>query len=177
MQATHHGKTSGLNRRTLLAAGLGTAALGVAPAFAAKPFPDRYITLVVPFPPGGMFDSVLRVLCNEAANDLGQPVVLNFNSGLLEYTSVLYGAGAIGVGEGSPAVPVEVERHPDQGNGGGVEVLYTRKTNLIHPFGYAFTSAAVAGISPTIAELKLATNWTRVFTERKQVPIAFLVTN
>jgi len=109
--------------------------------------------------------------------DDGMPVVLNATSGLLEYTSVLYGAGAIGVGEGSPAVPVEVERHPDQGNGGGVEVLYSRKTNLIHPFGYAFTSASVAGVSPTIAELKLATNWTRVFTERKQVPIAFLVTN
>ena len=59
MHPIQHGKTVGLNRRTLLAAGLGTAALGVAPAFAAKPFPDRYITLVVPFPPGGMIDAVL----------------------------------------------------------------------------------------------------------------------
>ena len=89
MHPIQHGKTVGLNRRTLLAAGLGTAALGVAPAFAAKPFPDRYITLVVPFPPGGMIDAVLRALSNEAAKDLGQPVVLNFKPGAGGVTGVV----------------------------------------------------------------------------------------
>jgi hypothetical protein len=42
--------------------------------------------------------------------------------------------------------------------------------------GYAFNSAAVAGTSPTVAELQDVTNWTRVY-ERKAVSIAFLVTN
>lgn len=109
--------------------------------------------------------------------DDGMPAVLNATSGLIEYTSVLYGAGAIGYGEGSATVPVEVDREPAQGNGGGVEILYNRKTLLMHPFGYAFNSASVAGVTPTLSELRLATNWTRVFDERKQIPIAFLVTN
>lgn len=109
--------------------------------------------------------------------DDGMPVVTNATSGLLEYTTVLFGAGAFGVGEGSPLVPVEVDRDPEQGNGGGVETLFTRKTNLLHPFGYAFTSASVAGQSASLAELRNAANWTRVFAERKQVPISFLVTN
>ncbi|HEX4918053.1 MAG TPA: major capsid protein [Limnobacter sp.] len=109
--------------------------------------------------------------------DDGMPVALNATSGLLEYTSILFGAGAIGYGEGSPVVPVEVDRDPEQGNGGGVETLYIRKTMLMHPFGYQFTSSSVAGVSPTLAELRNAANWTRVFDERKQVPVAFLVTN
>lgn len=109
--------------------------------------------------------------------DDGMPVVNNATSGLLEYTSVLFGAGAIGYGEGSPENPVEVDRKPEQGNGGGVEILYSRKTNLLHPAGYQFTSASVAGVTPTLAELKLAANWTRVVDERKQVSIAFLTTN
>lgn len=109
--------------------------------------------------------------------DDSMPVVLNATSGLLEYTTVLYGAGAIGYGEGSPDLPVEVEREALQGNGAGVEILVSRKTTLLHPYGYQFTSSSVAGVSPTIAELKLAANWTRVYDERKQVPISFLVTN
>ena len=109
--------------------------------------------------------------------DDGMPVVLNGTSTLLEYTSVLFGAGAFGYGEGTPENPVAVNREEAQGNGGGVEVLHSRKTWLLHPFGYAFNSTTVAGVTPTLAELQLVANWTRVFDERKQVPIAFLVTN
>jgi len=107
--------------------------------------------------------------------DDGLPAIAGTNR--IRYTSILFGAGAIGHGEGTPAVPVEVNREPGQGNGGGVELLYSRMTWLTHPMGFAFQSASVAGVSPTIAELALAANWTRVVDERKQVPIAFLVTN
>lgn len=108
--------------------------------------------------------------------DDGMPVFSNATSGLLEYTSVLFGAGSIGIGEGSPLVPVEVDRGPAQGNGAGVESLFSRKTVLMHPLGYQFTSTSVAGTSPTLAELQNVANWTRVY-ERKAVPMAFLVTN
>lgn len=108
--------------------------------------------------------------------DDGMPAVLNATSGLIEYTSVLFGTGAIGIGEGSPLVPVEVDRGPAQGNGAGIESLFSRKTVLMHPLGYQFTSSAVAGQSPTLAELQDVANWTRVY-ERKAVPMAFLVTN
>ena len=106
--------------------------------------------------------------------DDGMPAIMGTNR--IKYTSILFGAGAFGFGTGSPEVPVEVFRAPSGGNGGGVETLYTRETQLIHPFGYQFKSASVAGVSPTQAELALAANWDRVV-ERKNVPIAFLVSN
>lgn len=93
-----------------------------------------------------------------------------------KYTTILFGAGAFGWGEGSPTVPVAVQREEDQGNGGGVETLWSRKTYLLHPFGFQFTSTTVADESATLAELRLAVNWDRVVA-RKNVPIAYLITN
>lgn len=92
-----------------------------------------------------------------------------------KYTSVLFGQGAFGYGEGSPTNPVEVERQALQGNGGGVEYLGERKTWLLHPAGFQSTGTP-AGDSQTLAELALATSWSRVV-ERKNVPLAFLITN
>lgn len=92
-----------------------------------------------------------------------------------KYTSVLFGAGAFGYGEGSAKVPVEVERQGLQGNGGGVEYLGERKVWLLHPFGFQ-TTGTPAAQSFSLAELALATSWDRVV-ERKNVPMAFLVTN
>lgn len=103
------------------------------------------------------------------------PVVAGNVSGF-KFTSILFGAGMIGYGENTPLNPVEVYRRPDQGNGGGVEQLWERKSIIIHPFGYVFSSTTVAGQSPTLAELRLAANWSRVI-ERKNTPIAFLITN
>jgi hypothetical protein len=109
--------------------------------------------------------------------DDGLPVVAGGVSGFV-FTSILFGEGAIGYGERSPRVPVEVYRRPDQGNGGGIEQVWERKSWSIHPFGYKFTSANVAAASgsPTFAEMALAANWTRLI-ERKNVPLAFLKTN
>ncbi len=107
--------------------------------------------------------------------DDGMTVIAGGTSGF-KFVTVLFGAGAIGYGNGSPKVPVEVSRVAESGNGSGVETLWERKTWLIHPFGYQFTDASTAGLSATLAELKLAANWTRVI-ERKNVPLAFLITN
>ena len=92
------------------------------------------------------------------------------------YTSILFATGAIGYGEGTARTPVEIEREAAQGNGGGIETLWERKQWLIHPFGFKFNSQTVTGQSPTLANLRVAANWTRVV-ERKNVPLAFLVTN
>lgn len=92
-----------------------------------------------------------------------------------KYTSVLFGAGAFGYGEGNPLVPVEVEREAAQGDGGGVESLWTRKTWILHPFGFQSTGTP-AGASFSLTELAAATSWARVV-ERKSVPMAFLITN
>lgn len=92
-----------------------------------------------------------------------------------KYTSVMFGAGAFGYGEGSAKVPVEVERQGLQGDGGGVEYLGERKSWLLHPFGFQATGTPAAD-SFSLAELALAASWDRVV-ERKNVPLAFLVTN
>lgn len=68
-----------MNRRTYLSTLL---ALGVAvssQALYAQPsaFPTRPITVVVPFPAGGVADSVTRIIGEEVAKILGQPVVID----------------------------------------------------------------------------------------------------
>lgn len=108
--------------------------------------------------------------------DDGMPT---FGSGVdRKYLSILFGPGAMGYGRGTPRTPAEVERSPSRANGGGVEVLWSRKTWLIHPAGFDFLSAAIAspGLSPTWANLQDATNWERVL-PRKNIPIAFYLTN
>jgi len=92
-----------------------------------------------------------------------------------KYTSVLFGAGAVGFGEGTPNLPIEVEREASQGNGGGVEILHSRKTYLLHPFGFKVDDTP-SGASFTLTELATAGTWDRVV-DRKNVPMAFLVTN
>lgn len=95
------------------------------------------------------------------------------DEGTVMFTSVLFGGACFGYGNGSPSVPVEVDRKPEQGMGGGIEILWERKTWLLHPFGFSFTSASVAGQSATLDELATAANWSRVV-PRKNVPMAFL---
>jgi hypothetical protein len=94
-----------------------------------------------------------------------------------KYQTYLLARDAFAWGEGTPRVPVEVERYAAKGNGGGVEELWTRREFCMHPKGFAFTSASLAGVSPTNAELRAAANWNRVATERKQVGIACLISN
>ncbi|GGY85414.1 major capsid protein [Marinobacter zhanjiangensis] len=91
------------------------------------------------------------------------------------YTSVLFGAGAVGYAMGEPRVAdgTEVESLPSSGNGGGQQVLHSRVNLAVHPLGFSWSDTAVVGESPTIAELADATNWTRSI-ERKAVPMVFL---
>ena len=92
------------------------------------------------------------------------------------YTTVLFGQGAVGYGLTEPriAAGTEVENLPSAGNGGGQQVLHSRVNLAMHPLGFAWKETTVAGDSPTIAELALPANWSRV-TERKNAPMAFLI--
>lgn len=75
-----------LSRRRLLGhlgalAGVGLGAGWMpAPALAAA-YPSKPITLILPFPAGGMIDSVVRALVDAAAQDLGQPIVMMHKPG------------------------------------------------------------------------------------------------
>ncbi len=93
------------------------------------------------------------------------------------YESWLFGAGTCRLGIGSPRVPVEVDRAPAAGNGGGQETLFSRLEWMLHPVGHAFI-ADVSGTpgGPTNTTLAAAASWRRVFPERKQIKIARLIT-
>jgi hypothetical protein len=111
--------------------------------------------------------------------DDGMPIVGGDGTTVAyKYLCIMFGPGAIGYGSGQPKVPSEYERAPARGNGGGFETLWSRKKWVIHPLGYTFTSTTITGpgYSPTWADLKLATNWTRI-QDRKTVPMAFLIVN
>lgn len=106
--------------------------------------------------------------------DDGCPAVAGVNR--ITYTSYLFGRGAIGYGEGSPLVPVEVERDPAAGNGSGQDTLFNRKSFILHPRGIKFTSASVGGVAPSNTELANAANWDRVY-DRKHVRMVALKSN
>lgn len=108
--------------------------------------------------------------------DDGMPYTPGQGSNAPKYTSILFGPGAIGYGTGKPKKPVALVRDENKGNGGGIETLWERNIWIIHPFGSKFTSDSVAAESATLAELGTAENWKRVV-ERKNIPLAFLITN
>ena len=57
------------------------AALAVSASVSAQAWPTRQITVVVPYPPGGMIDLVARLLGPRLQQELGQPVVIENRSG------------------------------------------------------------------------------------------------
>jgi hypothetical protein len=82
------------------------------------------------------------------------------------YTTYIFGAGAIGMGEGGAPVPTETDRD----SLAGVDYLINRRHFILHPRGVAWQESSVAGDSPTNVELATAANWTRVY-ENKNVRI------
>jgi hypothetical protein len=98
------------------------------------------------------------------------------------YTTFLFGLGAFAKGS------AKLETQPLQGGFGtaGVEiarvpldsdtVLINRRRFILHPRGVKFTSASVAGNSPTNAELEAAANWVRLY-EAKNVRVVAVTHN
>ena len=72
------------------------ALLGVAPASAQQDYPNRPITMIVPFPAGGGVDVIGRIVAEKLAAALGQPVVIDNRGGA---------AGVIGTRIAKAAVP------------------------------------------------------------------------
>ena len=71
-----------MTRRQLVLGSLGAVALTTAPArvFAAE-YPERPITFICPWPAGGTADRSMRVICQIAARELGQPIALENRAG------------------------------------------------------------------------------------------------
>jgi len=98
------------------------------------------------------------------------------------YTTYLFGQGAFGKGvsplDGAPlqgghgTEGVELARVPLDSD----TVLINRRRYILHPRGVKFTSASVAGDSPTNAELENQANWVRVW-ENKNVRLVAITHN
>lgn len=85
------------------------------------------------------------------------------------YTTYIFGAGAIGEGDGAAPVPTETDRDSLQGD----DILINRQHFILHPRGVAFQNASVAGTSPTNTELQAAANWGRVYENKNIRIVAF----
>ena len=98
------------------------------------------------------------------------------------YTTYLFGQGAFAKGiapldgtalqGGIGTEGVELARVPLDSD----SVLINRRRYILHPRGVKFTSASVAGDSPTTAELETAANWVRVW-ENKNVRLVAITHN
>jgi tripartite-type tricarboxylate transporter receptor subunit TctC len=81
--------------KTILKTQLAIAALLLSGSALAK-YPDHAIKMIVPFPPGGVTDTVARPIADAMSRNLGQPVVVENKVGA---------GGAIGAGEAARAKP------------------------------------------------------------------------
>ena len=70
------------------------AALWVAPAHAQTAYPSKTITMIVPFPPGGVADTVARPVAEALGRELGQTVIVENRAGA---------GGALGIGQAARA--------------------------------------------------------------------------
>src|SRR5579864_6670655 len=80
--------------RLVLAAALTGLCVAAIPAHA-QSYPSRPITIVVPYPPGGVTDNLVRLLAERMKNSLGQSMVVDIGGG----------GGTIGVDRVSRAAP------------------------------------------------------------------------
>src|SRR6266511_2505254 len=83
-------------RRSALAAVLGAAIASLFIAGAQAAYPDRPITLIVPFAPGGPSDIIARILAQSMSQALGENVIIDNRGGA---------AGNIGMGQAARATP------------------------------------------------------------------------
>src|ERR1700745_3769104 len=85
------------HRRQFLHLAAGAAALPVLTRIvSAQTYPSRPITIIVPFPPGGPYDTLGRIMGESMRASLGQPVIVE---------NVAGAAGSIGVGRAARAAP------------------------------------------------------------------------
>lgn len=87
------------------------------------------------------------------------------------FTTYIFGPGAIGYGEKSPKVPVEVERQALKGM--GQEYIVNRRQWVMHPRGIKWLGGTQAGVTPSNAELATTTNWQRVYDAKIVRIVAF----
>ena len=99
-----------------------------------------------------------------------------------EYTTYVFGDGAIEYTNCGAKVPYEMHRDPY--TNGGEDTLISRQRKCFAPYGISFTKAVMSRLSPTDSELENGANWelvnsnedgTKEYISSKAIPIAKIV--
>ena len=102
--------------------------------------------------------------------------------GVTQYTTYVFGDGAIEYTNCGAKVPYEMDRDPK--TNGGQDTLYSRQRKCFAPYGISFTKASMSSLSPTDAELEMGANWelvnsneqgTKEYISLKAIPIARII--
>ena len=99
-----------------------------------------------------------------------------------QYISYLVNTDAFAAESQAGYDDLEVERSASRANGGGTNVLWTRRNMLIHPMGYSFVAAestltggtANEAVSASWADLQNGANWA-LTTDAEKVPFRIIV--
>lgn len=110
--------------------------------------------------------------------DDGVPVATNAkDTAAKDYTTYLFGTGAIQFAEAPVDTPVETDRTVL--TNGGYNILATRLRETLHPNGFSYTLPQVSGVnvsSPSDAQLAATSQWSCVV-DPKLIPIARIISN
>ena len=90
-------------------------------------------------------------------------------TGANQYTTYVFGQGAIEYTNCGAKVPAEMSR--DAKTNGGQDTLYSRQRKCWAPYGISFTKSSMSTPSPTDAELATGANWELVNTGSQSNPL------
>lgn len=108
--------------------------------------------------------------------DDGVPAVTNSSaSSEKDYTTYLFGTGALITAPAPVKKPVEVGREPKKQ--GGYDFLINRLRETIHPNGFNFVADVSENVSPTDAVLKAKASWKLCGIDPKLIPMARIISN
>lgn len=83
------------------------------------------------------------------------------------YTTYLFGAGALRYATAPVTLPVETWRDPVRK--GGIDLIGTRRRETIHPNGFSFKKPNAMSDSPTNAQLFNKSNWELAYTDPRAI--------
>ena len=131
-----------LYRKLLIAAGLGFCTFALAGAASAQNYPDRLITVIIPFAGGSASDVVSRVMLARMSKSMGQSIVVENRPGAGGNTGTAAGAKAAPdgytlIGGGSGPIAANITLYKDL----GYDPL--KDLEIISPFA-GFTIVVVA---------------------------------
>lgn len=115
----------------------------------------------------GRSGNMVVLVCDEV------PHATNQTTSAMEYTTYVLGRGALGHASAPVEKPTEIAR--DAAKNGGMDYLYTRYRETIHPYGFSFYMANLP-VSPTDAQLATSANWSIVYNP-KNIYIGRLISN